>query len=294
MFQRTLRKKIGELLIERNIITADQLKIALEEQLQKGGYISQHLIALKFAKESDIAACLSNQYNFAYLPLRHYSIPPEVVRLIPFKWVRLYTLIAVDKLGDSLSVAMADPLNEGVIAMLEEITGLRLKVFISTYSEILEAINYYFKDDILKAREFSLADVNKLSVMGDFIRTKSYSGSERRKYIRVYTKLPMEYTFRGQSCSTTTINISFGGLCFSAPGPMAVDTDLICKVHMEQGYSIDSIIKVLRVQNSGSDVTDGSPYEVAGAFEFMGDDDKLNLAQFLKYSLSAVRLERGL
>ncbi|MCX7661574.1 MAG: hypothetical protein N2Z79_02680, partial [Candidatus Omnitrophica bacterium] len=88
---RTVRKKLGELLIERKIITPEQLQIALEEQKKKGGYLSQHLIALGFASELDIAMCLSNQYNFAYLPLKNYIIPNEVLGTIPLKWIKIYT-----------------------------------------------------------------------------------------------------------------------------------------------------------------------------------------------------------
>ena len=77
---RVVRKKIGELLLQRNVITLQQLNAALEEQKKKGGYLSQHLIALGFASELDIAHCLSNQYNFAYLPLKNYNIPREILR----------------------------------------------------------------------------------------------------------------------------------------------------------------------------------------------------------------------
>ena len=109
---RTVRKKMGELLIERKIITPEELSLGLEEQKKKGGYLSQHLIALGFATELDIATCLSNQYNFAYLPLKNYIILPDMLELIPLKWVKIYTLIPVDKVCNVLSVAMADPLNE--------------------------------------------------------------------------------------------------------------------------------------------------------------------------------------
>src|SRR3989338_6429982 len=94
---RVLRKKIGELLIERGVINPKQLQKALEEQKRKGGYLSQHLISLGFTTEADIAHCLSNQYNFAYLPLKNYNIPDEVLELIPLKWIKIYTLIPVDK-----------------------------------------------------------------------------------------------------------------------------------------------------------------------------------------------------
>lgn len=287
MYPRTLRKKIGELLIERQVITPEQLEFALNEQRQKGGYISQHLIALKFASEQDIAVCLSNQYNFAYLPLKHYAIPTDVLRLVPFKWIRIYTLIPVDKLSNSLSVAMADPLNEGVIEMLQQVTNHEIRVFVSTYSEINEAIGFYFKDEISKTQDATIADVNKLAVMGDFIRTKGYSGAERRKYIRVSTELDFEYAFRGKSARTRTCNVSFGGVCFLSPVVMPVDLDLTGRLYLNAATGIDCVVRVLRVQGLESEGGKSGPYEVAGVFEFMADDDKVVLAEFLKEHIAS-------
>lgn len=119
MITRTLRRKIGELLIERRVITHEEFDQALEEQRQKGGYISQHLIALGFATEHDVAVALSNRYDFAYLPLKLYTIPRAVLSLVPLKWARLYSLIPIDKIGNTILVTMADPLNEGVIRMIQ-------------------------------------------------------------------------------------------------------------------------------------------------------------------------------
>lgn len=67
--QRILKAKIGELLIERDLLSKKQLDTALAQQQEKGGYISQHLIALGFVSEIHIAECLASQYGFAYLPL---------------------------------------------------------------------------------------------------------------------------------------------------------------------------------------------------------------------------------
>lgn len=162
---RTVRKKMGELLIERKIITPEELSLGLEEQKKKGGYLSQHLIALGFATELDIATCLSNQYNFAYLPLKNYIILPDMLELIPLKWVKIYTLIPVDKVCNVLSVAMADPLNEGVIQMLHQITNCDIQLFISTYSELNEAINRYFGDKLRDLKEVYLDTKDRKSVV---------------------------------------------------------------------------------------------------------------------------------
>jgi hypothetical protein len=265
------------------VITQEQLEAALAEQRVKGGYLSQHLIALRFATEEDIAVCLSNQYNFAYLPLKNYSIPDEVLRIIPLKWIKIYSFIPIDKVGRCLSVAMADPLNEGVINMLEEMTHLTIQVFISTYSEINSTIDRYFQDEINYLQEVAPFDINKLMVLQDYIQTNSYNGIERRRFIRIDKALSLEYNFHSQMFSAQTINISFGGLCFMADLAIPIDTDLICKVCLKEGQMLDCLLKVLRVQSRQAQEPEGHTYfEIAGVFSFIGDDDKLMLAEFLK------------
>jgi len=215
---RTVRKKIGELLMERNIITQEQLNLALEEHRRKGGYLSQHLITLGFPTELDIATCLANQYNFAYLPLQNYNIPAEVLETIPLKWIKIYTLIPVDRIGNVLSIAMAGPLNEGVIQMLHQVTNCQIEVFISTYGEINEAINRYYGEKLqdLKEAYLDAKDLAKVRTATEFIQTKSYVGPERREYVRIDKELDVSYYFHGKTFQAKTKNISYGGVCFNS------------------------------------------------------------------------------
>ena len=67
--RRIVSKQLGELLLERNIITSSQLEKALKVQQEKGGLIGQILVMLGFAKEEEIAQALTVQYGFPYLPL---------------------------------------------------------------------------------------------------------------------------------------------------------------------------------------------------------------------------------
>lgn len=281
MISRSINRKIGELLIERKVISPAELEKALEAQRQKGGYISQHLISMGYATELDVAVALSNQYDFAYLPLKLYTIPRPVLSLVPFKWARLYTLIPIDKIGNTLSIAMADPLNEGVVQMIEQMTNYDVKVFISTFSEIKEAIEHYYQDDIRKMREASSQDLKKYALMQEFIQTRAYSGAERRRFARVNKKIAMDYMFHGKAFQAYTVNMSIAGICFVATVALPVDTDLICELDFKGGRGVDFIVKVLRVQRKETAGQSRPEFEVAGMFEFIGDDDRLVLADFL-------------
>ena len=281
MITRTLRRKIGELLIERKVITHEELDQALEEQRQKGGYISQHLIALGFATEQDVAVALSNQYDFAYLPLKLYTIPRDVLSLVPLKWARLYSLIPIDKIGNTISVAMADPLNEGVIQMIHQMTNYDVKVLISTFSEIKEAIEHYYADEIRKMRDLNAEDLKKHALMQEFIQTEAYHGAERRRYARINKKITMDYMFHGRAFQAQTVNISVAGICFVSAIALPVDVDLICELDLKGGKGVDIMVKILRVQRKESMDQAHPEFDIAGVFEFIGDDDRAILAEYL-------------
>jgi len=216
MPRRVLSKKIGELLMERNIITLQQLNIALEEQRKNGGYISQHLIALGFAAETDIANCLASQYGFAYLPLNSYTVPVELLDVIPLKLIKIYMILPVDKVGNVFTVTMADPLNDGVIEMLKQITQCDIEVFISTYSELKNAIEKYFgrrlaEIDRQAEREM---DALKEKLLEQYVQTASYNGRERRRYKRFYIDLDAEFFLQGKTFKAMIKNISYRRVFF--------------------------------------------------------------------------------
>ncbi len=137
-------KQLGELLVERKIIKESELQKALQIQKEKGGLLGNILVLLGFATEEQIAQALTTQYGFPYLPLKNYEIDHEVVKLIPRNVAEQYALIAIDKVGNSLTVAMANPLNLHAIEDVELITNCKVQTFVSTQSDIKETIKKYY------------------------------------------------------------------------------------------------------------------------------------------------------
>ncbi len=144
--RKLVNKQLGELLIERGVINQSQLEKALAIQKGKGGLIGEVLVELGFAKEEDITQSLTAQYGFPYLPLSNYEINPEVVSIIPGRVARQYLLIPVDKVGNNLTLAMSNPLNEHAIEDVELLSGCSTQVFVSTLSDVKGAIEKYYKD----------------------------------------------------------------------------------------------------------------------------------------------------
>ena len=150
MARRIITKRIGELLLERGVITRQQLENALAHQQKHGGLMGHILIQLGFVNEEEIALTLTAQYGFPYLPLDNYEIDTELTAIIPEQVARQYCLIPIDRIGNALTLAMADPSNVQAIEDIELLTKCVVQTFVSTPSDIAKAIDKYYKHDGIK------------------------------------------------------------------------------------------------------------------------------------------------
>jgi type IV pilus assembly protein PilB len=145
-FKKITNKQLGEVLLERGVITHEQLNLAIEYQKKhKGFLLGEVLVELKFATEKDIAQALTCQYGFPYLPLASYEIDPAVINSVPEHVCRQFCLIPIDKIGKSLTLAMSNPLNLQAAEDIELITGCTVQAFVSTTSDIKQSIDKYYK-----------------------------------------------------------------------------------------------------------------------------------------------------
>ena len=142
--RRLITKQLGELLLEKGIINQAQLDKALKMQKDKGGLIGQIFVMLGYVKEEEIAQLLTVQYGFPYLPLESYEISPDMIKLIPENVAKQYNLIAIDKIGNLLTISMSNPLNIQAAEDIEMLSGCKVQVFISTMTDITNAIKKYY------------------------------------------------------------------------------------------------------------------------------------------------------
>ena len=142
--KRIVAKQLGELLLERSVINEEQLNKALRVQKERGGLIGQVLVMLGYAKEEEIAQALTVQYGFPYLPLECYEINLDALKLIPQNVSEQYNLIAIDRMGDLLTIAMSNPLNVQAVEDIEMISNCKVQVFVSTMTDVNNAIKKYY------------------------------------------------------------------------------------------------------------------------------------------------------
>ena len=144
-FRKTVNKQLGEILVERGVITRAKLEEVLVFQKEKGILFGEALVQMKLGTEEDVVQALTCQYGFPYLPLANYEIAPEVVATVPLKLCRQYCLVPIDKIGRSLTLAMSNPLNVQASEDVEQVTDCSVQAFVSTATEINNAINRYYE-----------------------------------------------------------------------------------------------------------------------------------------------------
>lgn len=138
--KRIITKQLGELLVDTKLIQQADLDKALVIQKEKGGLLGQVLVAMGIISEEAIAQALTAQYGFPYLPLAGYEIDAEVGKLIPQNVATQYGLVAVDKVGSTLTVAMSNPLNQQAVEDVEMLTKFKIQVFVTTQTDVNDAI----------------------------------------------------------------------------------------------------------------------------------------------------------
>ena len=143
--KKKIDKLLGEILVERGVITAEQLSQALESQMKTGGLVGEVIVQMGFATEEAIAQCISFQYGVPFLPLDNYEISEDAVTVVPQSVANHYCIVPIDKIGNTLTVAMANPLNVEAAEDLEDITSLEIQIFVSTASDIRKAIQRGYK-----------------------------------------------------------------------------------------------------------------------------------------------------
>ena len=148
------KKLFGEALIEKKVITQEQLKAALESSKKQGGTLGQSLVKLGFVKEEVMSKELSEFYGIPYLKLNDYEVDSVVLSIIPEELVRKYQVLPLDRIGKTITVAIADFNNVNALDELRAVTGCQVIPLAASGTEIIAAIEKYYKkvslEDTLK------------------------------------------------------------------------------------------------------------------------------------------------
>jgi type IV pilus assembly protein PilB len=141
-------QRLGELLVREKLITPLQLQSAMEEQRGQGGRLGYQLTKLGYIEENELTAFLSKQYGVPSINLAEFEIDPEVLKLVPKEVVMRHQVIPVNRAGNTLIVAMADPSNIYAIDDVKFVTNLNIEVVVASEQSIAEAIEKYYTSNV--------------------------------------------------------------------------------------------------------------------------------------------------
>jgi len=137
-------KKLGELLVQENIIDPLQLEQAVNEQKKSGEKLTAALVRLGYVDENQLSQMLAQQHNVPAIDLANFPVDPKAVDKIPKKVCEQHAVIPVSISGDTLVVAMADPGNIYVIDDLTFLSKCKIQPVVSSETTIRLAIDRYY------------------------------------------------------------------------------------------------------------------------------------------------------
>jgi len=166
-----MERRLGEMLVKDNIISKEDLDVALSKQESDNASLGRVLVEMGLASEWEMAAAIGKQLNVPFITLSHYEIDRQVIESIPEEIVRKYKIVPVDKTGDTLTVALSDPSNIYLQDELRLLTKCKIIPVISFESDIMEAINHYYSGNGGSNFEEMLKDITDqdMEVMQDDI-----------------------------------------------------------------------------------------------------------------------------
>jgi type IV pilus assembly protein PilB len=139
------KPRLGERLIAEGVITRAQLEAALKQQAT-GRKLGETLVDLGLLAETDLLPYLADQFGVPHVFLREGLVDPSVATLIPRDLAETCQVLALFKVHDVLTVAMADPQNLATIDRLERVTGLRVRPVLALLSSVEELIDRVYGD----------------------------------------------------------------------------------------------------------------------------------------------------
>jgi len=127
---------IGQKLVEEGLISPDQLAVAEETRKNLGGDLGHILIKKGFISEEQVLEFLSQRLNIPFMSLKDYTIDPEVIKLVPVSLAKKYHFMPLFKIEDTLTLAMADPLDVFALDELRQALKCRIQPVLASAAEI--------------------------------------------------------------------------------------------------------------------------------------------------------------
>lgn len=136
--------RIGDLLVEKQIITQEELDLALKEHQNTKEFLGQTLVRLNLITEEKLLKVLAEQQGVPFVELKSMKISDEVIENVPAKFAWHYKIMPIRIDGNVLTVAISNPFDMWPIDDLETNLGYRVEIALAVASDISETIKKYY------------------------------------------------------------------------------------------------------------------------------------------------------
>src|SRR5919106_622870 len=150
--------RLGDLLLKEGLVTREQIDKALLEGKQNGTRLGYALVKLGYVQETDITKMLARQFRMPAVDLSRFEVDPRIAKLIPADLATKHLVLPLKRDGRTLTVAMADPTNLGVIDDLKFITRYDIFPVIAGEYTLRNAIEKYYESSDMQMQSL-LADI---------------------------------------------------------------------------------------------------------------------------------------
>jgi type IV pilus assembly protein PilB len=147
MVQQPAHSRLGDVLVDAQVLTREQLDRALAEQVAWGGRLGQILLNLGLVEERSLASAIARQLGLRVVDLDQLHLKAGVNQLLPLEVAERYGIMPLGRRDEPkrLLLACFDPTMSEGLAEAQRLTGLKIEVYVATASAIERAIRrvYY-------------------------------------------------------------------------------------------------------------------------------------------------------
>lgn len=130
------KKRIGEILISKGLITQQHLEQALELQRENRKRVGEIWVEAGIISEEILARALATQYSVPYFDMSNYQPKDELLALVPDSLIHQYRVLPVRLLGNTLTIVTADPTNVVSFQNIARFTGYQVEFVVAQQSQL--------------------------------------------------------------------------------------------------------------------------------------------------------------
>ncbi len=164
------KKKIGQLLKEKGLVTEKQIKVAISQQKITGSFLGETLVKLGFVSSKEICQCLAEQAGLPYIDLREYPVQEEALKKIPKDIAERGEFIPIEIRDDQMVIGITDPSNIIAMDTVSRITKKPPIVYMvdkEAFYDTLEKAYFFLENPIAKRIDETVNRLKSSSTTAD-------------------------------------------------------------------------------------------------------------------------------